>query len=318
MTASKLHTALDGLAPHLPVAIALSGGADSTALLLAAWQRWPTQVAAIHVNHGLQSAASTFEQFCQALCAQRHIPLHIARVNAGHSRGQSPEDAARRVRYQALTQGAAALADTHGLCIASIALAQHADDQVETLLLALSRGAGLPGLAAMPAQWHRGGLTWLRPFLGIAGQDLRQWLTAQHQTWVEDPTNTDPRFTRNRIRHTILPALEAAFPAFRQTFARSSSHAQQAQEILQEVAEQDLLRIGEPPLIETLQQLTQARQANALRLWLRKNHGVAAQQRQMQELLKQVAACTTRGHQIRLKLANGYVELEKGHLQWVE
>lgn len=306
------------MAAHLPVAIAFSGGADSTALLLAAWQRWPNQVVAVHINHGLQQAAQTFESFCQDFCSQHRIPFQTAHVNASHATGQSPEDAARQARYRALSKAANAFKITHGIDIQSIAIAQHADDQVETLLLALSRGAGLPGIAAMPKIWQRDNLTWLRPFLHIAGKDLRTWLREQGQAWVEDPTNTDLRFTRNRIRHTILPTLEQAFPAFRDTFARTSAHAQQAQEILNEMAAQDLALIGEPPSIGLLQKLSHARQANVLRHWLRHHYGIAPQQRQLQELLKQVAACTTRGHQIHLKLANGFIELKKGKLHWLK
>jgi tRNA(Ile)-lysidine synthase len=112
-------------------------------------------------------------------------------------------------------------------------LAQHADDQVETLLIALSRGAGLPGLASMPARAQRDGVTYHRPWLNIAGQTLRDALQAVGQVWVEDPTNADTRYTRNRIRKNVLPVLEQAFPSFRQTFARSASHAAQAQTLLQ-------------------------------------------------------------------------------------
>ena len=145
--------------------MALSGGADSTALLLACARRWPGRVLAIHVHHGLQAAADGFEQHCVALCGQLGVPLRVQRLDARPAPGQSPEDAARQARYQALT--AVALED-HALgAIQSIAIAQHADDQVETLLLALSRGAGVAGLAAMPAQWERGGLVWHRPLLQV-------------------------------------------------------------------------------------------------------------------------------------------------------
>ncbi|MEG2629607.1 MAG: tRNA lysidine(34) synthetase TilS, partial [Comamonas sp.] len=151
--------AIAAFAPPLPLAVALSGGADSTALLLACAQRWPGQVHAIHVHHGLQSAAEGFVAHCEALCARLQVPLTVCRVDARHAAGQSPEDAARQSRYAALAE--AALQAWPGRPMAAVALAQHADDQVETLLLALSRGAGVAGLAAMPAQWQRLGLTWL-------------------------------------------------------------------------------------------------------------------------------------------------------------
>ncbi|MEG1770151.1 MAG: tRNA lysidine(34) synthetase TilS, partial [Comamonas sp.] len=292
-------------APPLPLAVAFSGGADSTALLRACAQRWPGQVHAIHVHHGLQSAADGFAAQCEALCAQLQVPLTVCRVDARHALGQSPEDAARQSRYAALAD--AALHAWPGGPMAAIALAQHADDQVETLLLALSRGAGVAGLAAMPAQWQRLGLTWLRPLLQVEGAALREWLVAQQQDWIEDPSNADQRFTRNRIRAQLLPQLQAAFPQFRDTFARSSRHCAQAAELLQEVAESDLAVVGNPPRIAALQALSTARQGNVLRHWLRVAHATTPAAAQLEALLRQVAACTTRGHQIHLKLGRGFV-----------
>ena len=188
--------ALAAFSPQLPLAVAYSGGADSSALLRACAQRWPGQVLALHVHHGLQAAGDDFLQHCQSVCAQLAIPLAVARVDARHRPGQSPEEAARQHRYAALCD----LARSHfAQPAASIALAQHADDQVETLLLALSRGAGVAGLAAMPAHWQAEGLHWHRPLLAVPGQDLRRWLEQMQAPWVEDPSNADERFTRNRI-----------------------------------------------------------------------------------------------------------------------
>ena len=310
----SFEAAMAAFQPPLPLAVALSGGADSCALLLACARRWPGQVYAIHVHHGLQSAADDFEAHCAALCARLQIPLAVRRVDARHAAGQSPEDAARQSRYAALAD--AALQAWPDRPMASIALAQHADDQVETLLLALSRGAGVAGLAAMPAQWLRLGLTWLRPLLQVEGVALRSWLVAQQQDWIEDPSNTDQRYTRNRIRAQLLPQLQAVFPQFRETFARSSRHCAQAAELLQEVAEADLLTIGQPPRIAAVQALSPARQANALRHWLRSSHGTTPATAQLEELLRQVAACTTRGHQIRLKLGRGFVVRAGDLLDW--
>lgn len=308
----SVEAAMAAFAPTLPLAIGLSGGADSTALLLACARRWPGQVSAIHVHHGLQAAADNFEQHCITLCAQLEVPLTVQRVDARHARGQSPEDAARTARYQALQAAAAA----HTVVPASIALAQHADDQVETLLLALSRGAGVAGLAAMPAQWQRGGLAWHRPLLEVPGADIRCWLQAQHQTWVEDPTNSDERYTRNRIRARLLPALEAVFPAFRTTFARSASHAAQAKELLLELAEQDLAQVGNPPCITALQALSMARQANVLRHWLLIAHQTTPASSQLAQLQQQIRACTTRGHRIHLKVGRGFVLRAGAVLDW--
>lgn len=294
---------LDAL-QHLPAfAVALSGGADSTALLIACATRWPDRVHAVHVHHGLQDAADGFEAHCVALCQQFKVPLAVQRVNAAHAAGESPEDAARQARYRALADALAR--HWHGV-IKDIVLAQHADDQVETLLLALSRGAGLPGLASMPQQAQRMGLTYHRPWLTVPGQVLREALVTTQHAWVEDPSNTDTRYTRNRIRAEILPVLEKAFPSFRHTFARSASHAAQAQTLLQEMAEQDLLQVGNPPAIHALQQLSPARQTNVLRYWLGMEQ-MPASAAQMQALLVQIKACTTRGHHIDIKVGRGFV-----------
>ena len=223
----SLDAALRAFQPALPLGVAFSGGADSTALLMACAAQWPGQVVALHVNHGLQAAAADFEAHCVALCAQLNVPLRVQKVDAGHAPGQSPEDAARIARYKAF--GALARIESAQEAIKSIALAQHADDQVETLLLALSRGAGLRGLSAMPAQWTRDGLDFHRPLLQVSAADILAWLAARSAGFVEDPTNTDHRFTRNRIRAQLLPALEAVFPQFRDTLARSAAHAASAE-----------------------------------------------------------------------------------------
>lgn len=293
---------LQAASPPLPLAVAFSGGADSTALLHAAAQLWPGQVSAVHVHHGLQEAADAFADHCDAVCRALGVPLRQVRVQARHAAGESPEDAARRARYQALAEAARELE------AACVLLGQHADDQVETLLLALSRGAGLPGLAAMPPAFERHGMRFARPLLEVGGGKLRRWLTQQGIAHAEDPTNADTAFTRNRIRHELLPALERAFPQFRATFARSARHAAQAEALLVGLAGQDLAAMGGEPLIRGLQQLDRDRRANVLRHWLRQAHGAAASAAQLEELLDQVEACTTRGHGIRIKVAGGFVQ----------
>ena len=308
----SLAQALQDFEPGLPLAVAYSGGADSTALLLACAEKWPGQVHAIHIHHGLQTAADSFEQHCREFCARLGVPLQVLRVDARHASGQSPEEAARSARYAALREAA----ESSEPAIRDIALAQHADDQVETLLLALSRGAGLPGLSAMPAQWEREGIRYYRPLLEVSGAALREELRARGVAWVEDPTNADEQYTRNRIRARLLPALEAAFPQFRDTFARSAAHAAQAQRLLDALAAQDLAQVGQPPQIARLRELARERQANILRRWLRDAHGASASAAQLEELLDQIAACSTRGHGIRLKVGTGHVERQGAVLAW--
>lgn len=304
--------AIADFAPTLPLAVAYSGGADSTALLLACARKWPGQVVAVHVHHGLQAAGDDFERHCRSFCADLPVPLVVQKVDARHAPGQSPEAVARHARYQAI--------DTltlHGqAAIQTIAIAQHADDQVETLLLALSRGAGLPGLSAMPAQWQRAGLSYCRPLLQVSSRAIRDWLQAQGTSFIEDPSNVDERFTRNRIRARLLPVLQACFPQFRDTFTRSSRHAAQAQALLQEVAAEDLARIGAPPDIKALQALSQPRLANVLRHWLLVVHQVTPTSAQLDALMAQIAACRTRGHQMHLKVGQGFCVRRGKVLDW--
>lgn len=292
------------------VAVAYSGGADSSALLRAAVRHWPGRVVALHVHHGLQAAADDFEQHARQTCEVLATPLSVVRVQAAHAPGESPEDAARRARYAALAEmGRAAQAEL-------ILLGQHADDQAETVLLALSRGAGLPGLSGMGERMQRHGMAFGRPLLAIHAQALRDELAAAGHAFVDDPSNLDTRFTRNRIRATLAPAWAEAFPGFREALARTARHAAQAQTLLTALAEDDLRLTGAPPSIVALQALSRERQANVLRHWLRQQAGVAASEAQLRELLDQVQVCRTRGHRIRIKVASGHVCLVDQHLMY--
>jgi tRNA(Ile)-lysidine synthase len=328
----SFEAAIASFTPNLPLMIGYSGGADSTALLLACAQKWPNQVSAIHVHHGLQAAADDFAAHCEAFCQRIKVPLTVKKVNAKHELGESPEAAARNARYDAFTAVAGVFIacnatknianSIHKDTIANIALAQHADDQVETLLLALSRGAGLPGLAAMPATWQRDGIQYYRPLLQVSGSEIRRWLYTQTEfgkegaPFIEDPTNTDESFTRNRIRARLLPALDAAFPQFRDTFARSSAHAAQAQRLLNEIALEDLQKIDHPPKIKLIQKLSDDRMVNLLRFWLKSMHQTSPSTAQLSQLIDQIRACTTRGHQIHLKVGRGFVERHADQLQF--
>jgi len=300
---NALSNALDAFKPQLPLAVAYSGGADSTALLGACHFKWPGQVHAVHINHGLQAAAIDFETHARAFCLERHIPLIVVSVNAEHASGQSPEDAARRARYQAIEE---ALLHNWGGQVRDVALAQHAQDQIETVILALSRGAGLPGLSGMRAHWVKGGVNFHRPILQVSGEDLREYNRMHGLLWVEDPTNVDIRYTRNRIRHNILPPLQESFPEVASMLCRSAKHMAQAQRLLDELAAMDLVSVGNPPHIKALQTFGIDRMGNVLRHWLA-SQACQASDAQMQELMRQIRDCQTRGHQIELKVGSSRV-----------
>lgn len=311
--------AMQAFEPALPLGVAYSGGADSTALLVACASKWPGNVCAIHVNHGLQVASAAFEQHCRSRCDSLRVPLHVVHVDATASPGQSPEEAARSARYRALER-LSTVEICGGYRIRSIAIAHHADDQVETMLLALSRGSGLPGLSGMGMHWQRSGMAFYRPLLGVPGHALRSQLDSNAEPYIVDPTNSDTRFTRNRLRARVMPVLQDVFPQCTATFSRTARLVAEAQVILDEVALDDWTRVeGKEtglPVIAQLQRLSPARLANLLRLWLKREYAVVPSVAQMRELQKQIQACVTRGHKIRIRVANGYVERRGRFLQW--
>jgi tRNA(Ile)-lysidine synthase len=333
--------------PH-PYIVAYSGGADSTALLLMALEALPQKhkhlVSAVHVHHGLQAAADDFALHCEAFCRERNVPLTVLKVNAHPAAGQSPEDAARRARYTAISEhifkqnrqiaGMESARSAPELIAnkATVLLAQHADDQVETLLLALSRGAGVDGLAGMAAQFERHGVQWARPFLSeslfMGSEQIRAWLAERGlqarqpgganlgQGWVEDPTNQSLQYTRNRIRAQLLPALRQVFPQYRETFARSARNMAKSSDLLAQAAVDLIANVGQPPRIVALQNLPHESQTNYLRHWLKTQHHTMGSEAQMNELLSQIKACTTRGHSIRIKLGGGFVLREGDVLRY--
>lgn len=248
--------------------IAFSGGADSLALLLALCELReslaPARIDAIHVHHGLHPQADAWAMECRRLCAERGINLDIVRVNAHAERGESPEAAARRARYAAL---AARVAAGELLC-----LAHHQRDQAETLLLQLMRGAGPAGLAAMPALAPFGN-GWLgRPLLDTPASALRDYLLRAGVAWIEDPSNADPRFDRNYVRHEILPRLQARWPGVEGTLARAARHQADSAALCRSMAAADLeMARGVRPGTLTataLEALPAERARNLLRGWL--------------------------------------------------
>lgn len=304
--------------PELPLGVAYSGGADSTALLMACHERWPGHVIALHVNHNLQLAASQFERHCRDFCQARGIALRVCQVDAVAARGDSPEDAARKARYKALVD--LALMDKAQQAIKMVAIAQHADDQLESVLLALSRGSGMAGIAGMAPVWGVDGLAFCRPLLGVSGAGIRAWLREREIDFVEDPTNSDTRFLRNRIRHVLLPVMNEVFPHMAQAAARTARHAAQAQDLLDELAREDAQQLLDPESralkIRPLQLLRRQRQANVLRWWLKALHGAIPASAQLDELLDQIRDCTTRGHRIHIKVGHGYAQRRGVQLHW--
>jgi tRNA(Ile)-lysidine synthase len=252
--------------------IAFSGGLDSTVLLhllahLAKTQTLPA-LNAIHVHHGLQAAADAWPEHCRAVCAALGVPLQVVRVQV--QPGASLERAARDARYHAFTETVQANE--------VLLTAQHRDDQAETLLFRLLRGAGVRGLSGMPRQRPLGKGHLLRPLLDVTRAELEAYASEQGLSWVEDPSNEDRQYSRNYLRHQVFPALASRWPQAVATMARSAAHLSEAQALLDDLADIDLSLastvsdfdwLGLPSLeLAALEKLSVARQRNAISRWL--------------------------------------------------
>lgn len=249
--------------------VAFSGGADSVALLAALQAVVRAQPAArrvalraVHVDHGLNPRSGAWAAHCRRRCRELGVPLTVRRARLVPRRGASVEAEARAARYRLL---GAALREGEVLMSA-----HHLDDQLETVLLQLLRGAGVAGLAAMPACSRLGRGWLLRPLLGLERSTLRAWAGARGLDWVEDDSNADERFDRNYLRLRVLPPLRARWSAAARVVARSAAHLAEARAVLDELAAADLAPLARGRALEVaaLQALSPGRRRNAVRAWI--------------------------------------------------
>ncbi|MFB4390936.1 MULTISPECIES: tRNA lysidine(34) synthetase TilS [unclassified Pseudomonas] len=252
--------------------VAYSGGLDSTVLLhlLADHARHPDAppLRAVHIHHGLQAAADAWPAHCREVCDALGVELRVIHVQVDSA--ASLEQAARNARYQAFTEllGPGELLFT----------GQHREDQAETLLFRLLRGAGLRGLAAMPASRPLGRGRLVRPLLDKPRDHLQQYAQAAGLKWIEDPSNTDSTFARNFLRCEVFPLLRQRWPQASQSLARSTTHLGEALALLDELAASDIAAASPGAAapwqcldsldMEVLAALSPARQRNALQFWL--------------------------------------------------
>jgi tRNA(Ile)-lysidine synthase len=280
--------------PGSSVLLALSGGMDSVVLLHllhALAGRFTWRLSALHVHHGISPHAASWAAFCTDLCTRLAIPLQIEHVDIAPLRQLGIEAAARKLRHAALDRQP----------VQFIALAHHQDDQAETLLLQLLRGAGVRGASAMPQFKQRGTLpNQLRPLLNVARSELLAYSQQHCLQWIEDESNTDVAYPRNFMRHQVLPLLEQRFPAYRETLTRSASHFAEASELLDQLAQQDEHFIsstdakyggeaGEKFLhVAQLKQLSHPRAKNLLRYFLHRMGAPSPQLVHLDEMLQQL------------------------------
>ena len=249
------------------VAVATSGGLDSTALLhctLAQARNLDADVVALHVHHGLMPQATDWMNQVRRQSLRWGAGFDACRLQGSPAPGESVEAWARQARYAALAD----MARAQGCEL--VLLAHHRRDQAETWLLQALRGAGDAGLSAMPRQVERGGLTWCRPWLDLGRDAIASYARRHRLSWVEDPSNADTRFARSRLRTQLWPALEAAFPQAEASLALAARHAQSAAALAREVAADDLSCIASEQGLHLprWRELGPARQRNVLRWWL--------------------------------------------------
>ncbi len=283
------------------VAVAASGGRDSTALLHCTVRQahaLGVQVVALHVHHGLVPAADQWLRGVQLQARRWGAEFAAVRLQTQPAAGQSVEAWARRERYQAL----AALARESGC--SAVLLAHHRRDQAETWLLQALRGAGPAGLSAMPVQAMRAGLTWCRPWLQQPREAIEAYVRRHRLRFVDDNSNADGRYARNRLRQQVWPALTQAFADAETALASAAAHAQDARVLATEVAALDLpgLMVDHACAAAGLRlpawlQLPPARRANALRFWLRQVLGQGAPESLVLRLLQELVPA--KGHSPR-------------------
>ncbi len=257
------------LAAHHPIRhlfIAYSGGVDSHVLLQLSAQLalWRGKITAVYVHHGLQAVADHWAQHTAEIAKLLGVQYQVLYVQAQAAKGESPEEAARNARYHALAQ----LLQPDDAML----FAQHQDDQLETVLLQLFRGAGLQGLAGMPESAPLGLGKMLRPFLAISRQAIETYAQQQQLHWVEDPSNSSTAFDRNYLRHSILPLLQQRWPSIAKTVSRSAKHCAQAQQILLTATQTELstLCAQQPNKLDlnTFTHYTPFQQQAILRTWI--------------------------------------------------
>lgn len=246
--------------------LALSGGVDSIVLLhvlTSLKEKFPFKLHAMHINHGLSAFADDWANHCQQVCHVLEVPLKVVNVQVNKSK-VGVEAAARAARYEALF----AYRDENNVQPDFIVTAHHEQDQAETLLLQLSRGAGVKGLAGMALLDEKKRL--LRPMLAISKEKILNYAEAFNLRWCDDESNQNTLFERNFLRHEIMPVWSTRHPALHQNIVRSATHLAEARHLLEALAE-----IDAEPLVKNnslclvgLKKLALARAKNVLRWWL--------------------------------------------------
>ena len=212
------------------IVVALSGGIDSVVLLHYLNNHYPNQVRVIHCNHHISDLSNEWQDFSKKLCEKLNLNINILDLDIPQS--NNLEEAARVKRYESLK---ASINKDEVICTA-----HHQNDQAETLLIQLIRGSGSRGLSAMPKLKTFGDGLLYRPFIDIKQSEIKDYAIENHLDWVEDDSNNDEKFTRNFLRHNILPQLEKLYPHVHKNIARASKHQSELSKISDDLAILDI------------------------------------------------------------------------------
>ncbi len=262
-------TAIQPANSSAAICVALSGGSDSMVLLQVLAEvrahNPHVQLRALHVDHQLHPQSGEWAMHCLRSAGQLQVPCDVLKVAVTEIADFGVEASARKARYAAFKN---ALRSGELLVTA-----HHADDQLETILLALMRGSGVDGLAAMPACVRFGAGWHARPLLGFTHESLHDWAVARQLQYIDDPSNTDTHFDRNFLRSEIVPLLKTRWPAIARTASRSASHLAEAQNLLDDWTETDyvLAAVDDALSIDALRELPAARRHALLRFWLQRH-----------------------------------------------
>ncbi|WP_126444806.1 tRNA lysidine(34) synthetase TilS [Sulfuricystis multivorans] len=291
--------------PGARLAVALSGGIDSVVLLHSLARLRPEGLSALHVHHGLSQHADAWADFCAAFARSLGVPFQCVRVTVERGSPDGLEAAARRARHAVFARIPADW----------IVLAHQRDDQAETLLFNLLRGAGLAGAAAMRQASGR----LLRPLLTVGRAEIAAYAKAQGLEWIEDESNADIRHTRNFLRHRVLKLLLGRFPAATRNLAAAAARFAEAEALLDDLARLDLAGCeGFPLPVERLQALPEPRARNVLRYLLAHNQVAIPSDARLREALRQMLAAASDRHPLvelgnhRLLRRRGWIHLEPG------
>jgi len=309
--AGRVAAVLDaaGVGPGSRLCVALSGGVDSVVTLhqLAALRKERGFVLrAAHVDHGLQPAAGDWAAFCERLCAGLGVEIDVFPVTVRRDHPDGLEAAAREARHGALAT----------LTVDWLVFGHHLDDQAETVLFRLLRGVGVRGAGAMAA-CEPGAPGRLRPLLEVRRGEILEYARAAALTWVEDHSNADRRHARNRLRHDVLPCVEAAFPQAAEMLARSALNFREADGLLDELAHQDARACGDGERfsLDALRALSAPRLRNLLRWRIRCTGAEAPARARLLEAVRQLRSTTTPS--LHLPLGQVACCLHRGRV-WIE